>query len=127
MGKTYRMYSFDQNRQVLDAFPEPLTARQLDVLALLCEGLPNKEIARRLNVASGTVKIHVGNILRALNVATRLQAVVAVRSMGFLKSSAPAENTLPDAAAAARRSVVLRLVASSDQQCVPAAAMAAAG
>jgi DNA-binding CsgD family transcriptional regulator len=57
--------------------PARLTPRQLEVLALLCEGLPNKIIARRLNIATGTVKIHVGCILRELGVATRLQAVVA--------------------------------------------------
>jgi DNA-binding CsgD family transcriptional regulator len=54
-----------------------LTPRQLEVLALLCEGLPNKLIARRLNIATGTVKIHVSGILRELGVATRMQAVLA--------------------------------------------------
>lgn len=60
-----------------------LTPRQLEVLALLCEGLPNKLIARRLDIATGTVKIHVSCILRELGVATRLQAVVAARRYGF--------------------------------------------
>ena len=36
--------------------PVHLTPRQLEVLDLLCEGLPNKLICRRLNIASGTVK-----------------------------------------------------------------------
>ena len=56
--------------------PEALTARQREVLELLCEGLQNKQIARRLNIASATVKIHVANILRTLNVSSRLQAAV---------------------------------------------------
>jgi len=68
-------------------FPRPhaacLTPRQLEVLALLCEGLPNKLIARRLDIATGTVKIHVSCILRELGVATRLQAVVAARRCGL--------------------------------------------
>ena len=54
-----------------------LTPRQLEVLALLCQGLPNKLICRRLNIASGTVKVHISCILRELGVTTRLQAVVA--------------------------------------------------
>jgi two-component system nitrate/nitrite response regulator NarL len=46
------------------------------VLALLCEGLPNKLIGRRLKISSGTVKVHISNIFRALNVSNRLQAVL---------------------------------------------------
>jgi DNA-binding NarL/FixJ family response regulator len=56
--------------------PLHLTPRQLDVLALLCEGLPNKLICRRLNIASGTVKAHISSILRELGVTSRLQAVI---------------------------------------------------
>ena len=53
-----------------------LTARQLEVLALLCEGLPNKLICRALNIATGTVKVHISCILRELGATSRLQAVV---------------------------------------------------
>jgi len=60
-----------------EAIPARFTPRQLEVLALLCEGLSNKLICRRLNIATGTVKVHIGYILRALGVTTRLQAVVA--------------------------------------------------
>lgn len=62
---------------------EKLTPRQLDVLAMLCEGLPNKLIARRLNISAGTVKVHIVHIHRALGVASRLQAVLAARKLGF--------------------------------------------
>lgn len=62
---------------------DKLTPRQLDVLALLCEGLPNKLIARRLNISAGTVKVHIVHIHRALGVSSRLQAVVAARKVGF--------------------------------------------
>jgi DNA-binding NarL/FixJ family response regulator len=55
-----------------------LTARQADVLALLVQGKPNKLICRELDVAEGTVKIHVTAILKALNVTNRTQAVIAV-------------------------------------------------
>lgn len=60
------------------------TRRQYDVLCLLCEGLPNKLISARLNISPGTVKIHVGNILRKLGVSSRLQAVVAARRRGLV-------------------------------------------
>ena len=61
-----------------------LTPRQRDVLALLCEGLPNKLICRRLNISSGTVKAHISSILRELGVSSRLQAVVAARASELL-------------------------------------------
>ena len=61
-----------------------LTSRQLEVLALLCEGLPNKLICRRLNIAAGTVKAHISSILRELGVASRLQAVVEARRQSLL-------------------------------------------
>ena len=61
-----------------------LTPRQREVLALLCEGLPNKLICRRLNITAGTVKVHIGVILRELGVTSRLQAVVAANRCGLL-------------------------------------------
>ena len=67
-----------------EAIPSHLTLRQLEVLKLLCEGLPNKLICRRLNIATGTVKVHISGILRELGVTSRLQAVVAARRCGLL-------------------------------------------
>lgn len=64
-----------------------LTTRELEVLALLCEGLPNKVIQRRLAIGAGTVKCHVGSILNKLGVCSRLQAVVAAQRMGLLNGS----------------------------------------
>lgn len=63
---------------------QTLTPRQLEVLAMLFEGLPNKLIARRLGISSGTVKVHIVHILRALKVSSRLQAVLFARSLGFM-------------------------------------------
>ena len=60
-----------------------LTPRQREVLVLLCEGLSNKLIARRLNISPATVKVHIGSILRELGVASRLQAVVIARGLGL--------------------------------------------
>lgn len=58
-----------------------LTPRQTDVLNLLLQGKPNKLIARELNLSVETVKDHVAAVLRALNVNTRTQAVLAVSQM----------------------------------------------
>jgi len=55
----------------------PLTPRQKDVLKLLVQGLPNKLIARELDLSVDTVKDHVAAVLKALGVSSRTQAVVA--------------------------------------------------
>ncbi len=58
-----------------------LTLRQSEVLGLLLQGLPNKLIARQLNLSVETVKDHVAAVLRALGVSSRTQAVLAVSQM----------------------------------------------
>jgi DNA-binding NarL/FixJ family response regulator len=63
-----------------ETFEEPLTARELQVLALLAEGLPNKSIAVRLGISDQTVKFHVAAIIGKLGAANRTEAVrLAVR------------------------------------------------
>src|SRR4051812_11975055 len=64
-----------------------LTPREMEVLALLCEGLPNKLIERRLGIGAGTVKCHVANILSKLGVASRLQAVIEAQRRGLLANA----------------------------------------
>ena len=54
---------------------EPLTTRELQVLSLLAEGLPNKAIAGRLGISDQTVKFHVAAICGKLNAANRTDAV----------------------------------------------------
>jgi DNA-binding NarL/FixJ family response regulator len=58
-----------------------LSKRQADVLGLLLKGLPNKLIAREMQVSVETVKDHVAAVLRALKVSSRTQAVLAVSQM----------------------------------------------
>jgi DNA-binding NarL/FixJ family response regulator len=57
-----------------------LTARQVEVLALMMQGKSNKTISRILDVAEPTVKHHVSAILKALKVMSRTEAVIAVGS-----------------------------------------------
>jgi DNA-binding NarL/FixJ family response regulator len=64
-----------------------LTHRELEVLALLCEGMPNKIIARELDISTSTVKVHIGQILSELGVTSRLQAVVEANRRGLLAES----------------------------------------
>lgn len=60
-----------------------LTSRQREVLDLLLKGLPNKLIARKLEISENTAKIHVSAVLHALGVATRTQALIAASRLGL--------------------------------------------
>jgi DNA-binding NarL/FixJ family response regulator len=71
--------------QTHDGFPIHLTTRQREVLMLLCEGLPNKLIGRRLGLSDATVKCHVASVLRSLNVSTRLEAVAVSIQLGLVR------------------------------------------
>lgn len=73
-----------------------LTPREREVLSLLCEGMSNKAIGRRLDIAVATVKVHVSNILRALDVSTRLEAVLLARCWDLVaQPSAGGPHTRP--------------------------------
>ena len=75
-------------RTILTAQSEPdpaelLSARESEVLVLLVEGLPNKLIARRLEISEKTVKTHLTSIFRALGVTDRTQAALWAERHGF--------------------------------------------
>jgi PAS domain S-box-containing protein len=72
----------DRSRQ--DDLTKLLSARQVEILALVAEGLGNVEIASRLYLTESTVKWHVRKILKALGVANRAQAVAR-----YLSASPP--------------------------------------
>ena len=57
------------------ALQEPLTPREVEVLELLAEGLPNRAIADRLGISDQTVKFHVASISGKLGAANRTDAV----------------------------------------------------
>jgi len=61
-----------------------LSAREMEVLSLIVDGLANKQIAYKLNIAEHTVKNHVKNILAKLGVADRTQAVTAAIQRGII-------------------------------------------
>jgi DNA-binding NarL/FixJ family response regulator len=63
--------------------PEGLTTREMDVLALLDQGLSNVEIAERLSISAKTVDHHVSAILTKLQVHSRLEAVAVARQKKF--------------------------------------------
>ena len=62
---------------------QTLTPKQLNVLQMLRQGLLNKQIAHALQIEETTVKAHVSEILRKLNVASRTQAVIEAQKIDF--------------------------------------------
>jgi DNA-binding NarL/FixJ family response regulator len=63
---------------------ELLSARELEVLRLLAQGLPSKSIAARLQISEHTVKFHVGSILGKLGAASRTEAVSTAIRRGLI-------------------------------------------
>jgi NarL family two-component system response regulator LiaR len=71
--------------------PDPLTARELDILRLIAQGQSNKEIAVKLVIADETVHAHVSNILSKLHLASRTQAALYA-----LKAGIASVNDIPE-------------------------------
>ena len=66
------------------ALVEPLTAREQEVLTLIAQGLPNKEIAARLVITERTVKFHTSAIMSKLGATNRTEAVALARQQNLL-------------------------------------------
>lgn len=70
-------------------FPQvALTPREVEVLGCVAKGMANKEIAQRLGTASGTVKMHIQNILAKLGASDRTHAVTIAMERGILHLNA---------------------------------------
>ena len=61
-----------------------LSVRQEQVLRLLLQGMPNKVIASRLDMAEGTAKAHLNAVFRMLGVRTRVEAILRARELGLI-------------------------------------------
>lgn len=64
--------------------PSPLTPRELEVLNLVSDGLPNKSIARTLAISDHTVKFHISSIYAKLDAANRAEAVSLAARLGLI-------------------------------------------
>ena len=70
-----------------------LTPRQKEVLYCMAEGMSNKQIAYKLGLSEGTVKVHVTLLMRVLDVSNRTLAVLKAGEFGLLKQRGENENT----------------------------------
>ena len=70
--------------EVTDAVQEALTARELEVLQLVSQGLSNKMIARQLSISEHTVKFHVSSTYAKLGAANRTEAVSHAARRGLI-------------------------------------------
>jgi two-component system NarL family response regulator len=64
---------------------EALTAREVEVLQLLAYGKSNKEISTALSISEATVKSHLGNLFRKLDVLSRTEAIATANKRGLIK------------------------------------------
>lgn len=79
-GKTYMPAALE----AIQRHSPHLSAREIEVLRLIVDGLPNKLIAHRLNIAEATAKNHVKNILSKLGAQDRTQAATAAIQRGII-------------------------------------------
>ena len=80
-----RLMPAEVAERLSEYFPQvALTPREVEVLELVAHGLANKEIAERLGTASGTIKMHVQNVLAKLGAADRTHAVTLAIQRGIL-------------------------------------------
>ena len=75
-------------RQMPDGVPsipkESLTPRELEILELIAEGLPNKTIAQRLKITEHTIKFHINSLLEKLSAHSRTEAVTIAARSGLI-------------------------------------------
>ena len=79
------MSLLENGNNQIEQVKTPLTPRQQDVLGKLIHGNSNKEIARLLNMAESTVRVHIAAILKALDVTNRTRAAHLAVQKGWIK------------------------------------------
>ena len=83
----------------LNPLPEPLTERELEIVALIADGLSNREIGESLHLAESTVRWHNTQIFGKLGVKNRRQAVTRATELGLFNTSSepqpPVTHNLP--------------------------------
>ena len=70
-----------------DAEIQTLTAREKEIVSLVAKGLSNKEISEKLYVSELTVKTHLKNIFKKLNVSSRTQAILVAINKGLISEN----------------------------------------
>jgi DNA-binding NarL/FixJ family response regulator len=75
----------ERTRESGERLIEELTGRERDVLALVADGCPNRDIAMRLGISEHTVKFHLASIFGKLGVSTRTQAVRRALDRGLIE------------------------------------------
>lgn len=70
-----------------DGTKKALTERQIDIVKCIAEGLSNKQIAYKLNLTEGTIKVHITIILKLLNVKNRTSAVIEAAKRGYISDN----------------------------------------
>jgi DNA-binding NarL/FixJ family response regulator len=83
LAELNRLATREEKRET-QPLADPLSEREREVLKLLGAGCSNKEIGGRLNIAEGTVKNHMTNVLGKLGVLDRTQAALKAREMGLI-------------------------------------------
>lgn len=76
-------YGCDNDADVTEKVSDKLTTRQIEVLIHLCEGKPNKLIARQLDMSENTVRVHVSAILNTLGASNRTEAILIAQREGI--------------------------------------------
>jgi DNA-binding NarL/FixJ family response regulator len=70
-----------------DSPQKGLTERQVEIVKCIAEGLSNKQIAYKLNLKEGTVKVHITVILKILNVKNRTSAIIEAAKRGYISEN----------------------------------------
>jgi len=69
---------------LIDGHYEPLTVRETEVLKLMAQGLPSRQIAARLGISYATVRSHIRSVGGKLAVHSKDEAIVKARELGVI-------------------------------------------